>query len=1532
MAKQTLMWTALPNGFTEDRKGLRVSLLLSPRLDPEAGDGLLKTFFPDFREWPSLLAREDTVFTVTCGGVPVKIRGDQLAGASRIDDAYFGPAFGAGFGWGDSTLWQALFSEVTPVQKFAYRDLSKHVVLSYDTRAVHDIVRTLYQTLASKAGDTLPTIGNYLADPSWQAMVQVAQLLDDRPGQHESRDRPKFVNQKTGLRDPKSMYAAFAKDQLTFKDPLLRRFARFELFHTPMMKPKPVVGRKRTDDPRISANSLEYEKSALPKPEDFAKIIDFHQIAAAMNSYPALLRKLGLVVDLIVDRAKFGNAANAALSTSVALPATGSTVKRAEVSPVTRAQLDDGHWQAARQPLPKAGDTRVQDGMLELDPKQFDLVQADVDGAGIKLMNFSRSLLRQSERADIRFDPTTRKEDEAGVPALRNAGLLLTHHNRWSMLKNRFTDNKAKNTAAEKIASGAPGNPPPPEFWAEDLVRGYRVDIRDSKTGKWRSLCERKADYQIGDTAFPGVAEEGIVRLAATQPVDPAVVPNLTKLHETVVAWNGWSLAARQPGLAIPTDDKITPANPANADPALPPGLNFTSEFTAKSGSLPRLRYGREYALRARVVDLAGNSLAAREDDIRIPATQTPPQNFLRYEPLMPPAFALVKPSAAAPPLAPQEGESMERLAIRSFNDTPADNAIRSTATAERYAVPVQEPIREAELHGALDTAGAVDPLRYTMLTNKDAPLAEVKLPMQGPTDPAPVDTSYAVLETGSELSYLPDPLALFVAARFFNHPGIAANKVLRIPLYPNGRRWPDAQAIRIQCYEDASSTAGPKLSETATGMLLRVPLPKSARVRLQLSMMLSKGTLELLGIWQWLLNSPDWAALTPARESALLDRALEGQHWMLSPWRTLELVHAVQRPLLTPDFPKLGAKRLFKLAERTRGDTFAWPIFIEATHLASTERLDLLANWHEPQDLPGKNPEDRQRHDRAFSVRLSTPETYVARTAQTPGGGEPEHDILPPGAIVVTAGAADGCVVPPDLIGVPPTLAALELAHISTNKERRFGPRLVHEFHDTRYRRIEYWTVGTTRFREYLPHALLIDGGEPSEKNISVSVDTLVPPQPRLVTWVPSSAPPPAPSVLYVVPTFGWVAGESADGRVTRWRRGGGLRVYLDRPWSASGYGEMLAVVLPAAGFKGDPNVQPPPSTYKKVITQWGNDPAWDSPFVSGLAPKRANFPLARWQPDVSGTWLPPGAVKDASWNEADQQPGAFAVTGLKPSGFDDPAPAVEIAPHDVFFDDQRKLWFCDIEINAGASYYPFVRLALARYQPCAIPEAHLSNVVLADFMALTPDRSLSVTPTRLPHSRRVSVYGAAPGKSAGYAEASVSPALTHIDIGSGARRDEKPADIAKSTVIEIWVERLTPEHGEDFGWHRVHDAAVTPAGPIGRRVRKKAAAPAKDATAKFSVKQKTRARALVKARDYVSLANESLVAALLPKPLWDGTVTLAAPMPDARYRIVIAEYEEYLTDDLPSPFFPDVAYQTPPESKGRRLVFVEHVELDFG
>jgi len=248
-----------------------------------------------------------------------------------------------------------------------------------------------------------------------------------------------------------------------------------------------------------------------------------------------------------------------------------------------------------------------------------------------------------------------------------------------------------------------------------------------------------------------------------------------------------------------------------------------------------------------------------------------------------------------------------------------------------------------------------------------------------------------------------------------------------------------------------------------------------------------------------------------------------------------------------------------------------------------------------------------------------------------------------------------------------------------------------------------------------------------------------------------------------------------------------------------------------------------------------------------------------------------------------------------------------VEVAPHDVFFDPDRRLWYCDIEVNWGAAYYPFIRLALARYQPSSISGAHLSNIVLADLMALTPDRSLNVTPTQEPRTKRVNVYGSTFTDSSAHTEAKNAPQSNPLPDGTVL----KAPDVASSSVIEVWVERYDPAMGEDFGWKREANAVVTRDTRI-------------VASATVSAAQRTRATKLLQQRQFSVLVQEGLIGAVFVTPtLWGGSVTLPqAPGGPTRYRLVIAEYEEYLVDD-------DSPYNAIPTKKDRRLVFIEHVEV---
>src|SRR5207302_1102562 len=114
------------------------------------------------------------------------------------------------------------------------------------------------------------------------------------------------------------------------------------------------------------------------------------------------------------------NAGN--LSVKVVFPAGALKITRtADAGPATRTRLSAAHFDAVSDP---AADTLIKDGLLELSPARFRVLQLDVDGAGLKAMNFARSLHRRFD-ADARVDPVTRQEDEIGASALRTAGLML---------------------------------------------------------------------------------------------------------------------------------------------------------------------------------------------------------------------------------------------------------------------------------------------------------------------------------------------------------------------------------------------------------------------------------------------------------------------------------------------------------------------------------------------------------------------------------------------------------------------------------------------------------------------------------------------------------------------------------------------------------------------------------------------------------------------------------------------------------------------------------------------------------------------------------------------------------------------------------------------------------------------------------------------------------------------------------------------------------------------------------------------------
>src|SRR5262249_39916874 len=89
----------------------------------------------------------------------------------------------------------------------------------------------------------------------------------------------------------------------------------------------------------------------------------------------------------------------------------------------------------------------------------------------------------------------------------------------------------------------------------------------------------------------------------------------------------------------------------------------------------------------------------------------------------------------------------------------------------------------------------------------------------------------------------------------------------------------------------------------------------------------------------------------------------------------------------------------------------------------------------------------------------------------------------------------------------------------------------------------------------------------------------------------------------------------------------------------------------------------------------------------------------------------------------------GVGTVAGTGGLTLEETSGLVGVAGHDVAFDATRNRWYCDLRVDVGPSYLPFIKLALARYQPNSIAGVELSRVIQADFIQLTPDRAASVT-----------------------------------------------------------------------------------------------------------------------------------------------------------------------------------------------------------
>jgi hypothetical protein len=518
-----------------------------------------------------------------------------------------------------------------------------------------------------------------------------------------------------------------------------------------------------------------------------------------------------------------------------------------------------------------------------------------------------------------------------------------------------------------------------------------------------------------------------------------------------------------------------------------------------------------------------------------------------------------------------------------------------------------------------------------------------------------------------------------------------------------------------------------------------------------RLSAYLNAADLPLMGMWLWLEGE---GLTTPALHSDVTT----GQHWMFTPYQEVTFVHAVR----TPNPPAFTHPTI---APRQPGATYALFSDTIEVDFGGSNKLDLLASWTTPYD-DGVNPlgavylngsshladlplelaspvpqsiaVDNVRHDfgdtkyRLVDYEAQDTSRYLeyfqefvsVNLTTTPttisSGG------LAPGATIVTATTSSGSPPVSETVTFQPAVPGAKGVYVGDY--------------------IEDDSTGTLTLTSdsSIPTVVGPDG--------LVDVRYVLPPVTNLsmaaALAVVSTARPAAPDIAYLLPIFSFDTTTTAS-EVTSTRTANALRIYLNRPWYSSGDGEQLGVVV-YPGFG-------PPPTVIPLVSGYGRDPI-----------RTTN--LQNRQPDVSDFTLAVSTATGIALNETS-------------------ASTVDIAGHTVLWEGTSHfLWYADVEIDSSVSgaysYFPFIRLALVRYQPNSLAGYEISNVAVADFIQVAPDRFASLTfPTESTVAVTISGVGQSAGSQIGVPPSSMT-ATVQSQVSGVTDPDLQWVDVADTSV----------------------------------------------------------------------------------------------------------------------------------------------------
>ena len=906
------------------------------------------------------------------------------------------------------------------------------------------------------------------------------------------------------------------------------------------------------------------------------------------------MRQLGLVFDLEITVPAGAGAINTiAVRTNwpdrLGLTAHDEAPMRVAVDAAFKARVD----------LP---DYRVSD-WLALGGSKYAVGQLD-------LINAVHQMAQLVDDLDAAPEPTSSIE----VPALLESGLSVICGDLGEIMRGRFARQRTiENGIDGWLSAVGAGGTPPPVLFAEDITLGYRCDVEDDEAAPgFRSLHDRRVPAGYGfprDKTLEVVPpdDEGWGSIGLTTdgsenrrpqsttvtyqqegegPVDKVEERDETewRLNDHVFTWGGWSLSTPRVGNST-TGRGAVKARERNV-PAPGSPTQLVVDYAHVNGTLPKLRYGREYTLRARCVDLAGNGPALA--DVPPADALAPPTQFGRLAPLVPP-LPVRRQSRPDPGV----GDLPDVLVIRS----ELEDRDRDIAPTDRLLFPPRVSQSRLERHDL--PAGGNDPASYELIAVRDA----LSLADQTLVDPetgelvagaAIVDGEVTAGPTRPPVAYLADPVAGHAA--LIGLPG----GDLAVPVLAPYGTWPDVEAVQLEL---RSGEGAPRVSRAERRVTVRLP----------------KGTVTTAA----LATAPDAAlldhmALGQGLDAAATTEARRGLNPTLSPQRLITLVHATRLPLDAPLFGTMDAIR------NTAGQT---DVVIKGTlgvHRATTEHVVIRSRWVDTIDDPTdpQGPVERITKRVVSDVPLaleSEDGTAEELTATSLELGDTKRRFVRLVAEGFSRFSRYFTERIDFIVGAPGNVLQLNPGG-QEGEEREGGVvpdsvTLARQDGSERFTRGVHFSVNRDGELRILDDAVIPQGTVCRVEFIPRPVSRLsleATSGQDFVADVPSSSAPDLPVVASLVPAFSRQVTET-DTSITVDHDGRVLRLHLDRPWFSSGVGELLGVAIDG------------PGTPEPALTRWGRDPLTGAPGRRWPWRPGTSRRPARWRrPSTAGSTSP--------------------------------------------------------------------------------------------------------------------------------------------------------------------------------------------------------------------------------------------------------------------------------------------------------------------